>query len=98
MYKFAILSAAVIGLAATPILACDGKGRGGLPPEVKAEVFAEADADGNGALSVTEFEVFKTAIKRERTERKFAKLDADADGQVTQAELDAARQKHGKNH
>ena len=89
MRKFAIFTAAAIGLAATPVLACDGPGPGGPKPEVRAEALSEADSDGNGALSATEFEAFKAALDRARAGQMFARLDAARDGQVTLQELEA---------
>jgi hypothetical protein len=89
MRKLTIFAAAALGLAATPVLACDGPGRGGPPPEVRAQALSEADSDGNGALSATEFEAFKAALDRARAGHMFARLDADGDGQVTVTELEA---------
>jgi hypothetical protein len=95
MRKFAIFTAAAIGLAATPVLACDGRGKGGPSPEVRAEALSEADSDGNGALSATEFQAFKAALDRAHAAKKFAKLDADGDGQVTVTELEAGPPRRG---
>lgn len=91
MHRLAIVTAAALGLAATPVVACDGSGRRGPSAEARAQAFAEADADGNGALNATEFAAYKAALDRARAEHIFAKLDADGDGQVTQAELEDAR-------
>jgi hypothetical protein len=95
MRKFALFTATVIGLVAAPVLACDGRGRGGPSAEVRAQALAEADSDGNGALSETEFEAFKAALDRARAKHMFARLDADGDGQVTDAELEAGRPQRG---
>ena len=79
-----------LAVTAAPALACDGPGNGAKRAEVQAQALAEADRDGNGALSAEEFEGFKAALARARADHMFAKLDADGDGQVTPAELDAA--------
>jgi Ca2+-binding EF-hand superfamily protein len=50
--------------------------------------FAAADADGDGKLSLAEFDAMRRAME---TERMFARLDADADGFVSDAEV-AARE------
>jgi|GEM_PF-1577169 len=55
-----------------------------------AQAFAQADADHNGALSPAEFANFVAALKQMRLQRRFARLDANGDGQVTLAEIQAA--------
>jgi len=47
------------------------------------------DADGNGTLSLDEFETMHTAHIREMTVDRFQGLDADGDGQVTAEEIAA---------
>jgi len=71
----------------------------GDPAEIEAvrdEVFAEADVNGDGSLSVTEFasfhELFRTRLEQER----FTKLDADGSGGVTLEELDAMKPPRGR--
>jgi hypothetical protein len=62
----------------------------------RAQAFAQADADGNGALSPQEFETFKTLMSQLHKRAWFARVDANGDGQVTLDELQAARMnKHG---
>jgi hypothetical protein len=48
--------------------------------------FAAADADADGRLSMAEFDAMRRAME---TERMFARLDADGDGFVTEAEAAA---------
>jgi len=60
----------------------------------RAQAFAQADADGNGALSPQEFETYKTLISQLHKRDWFAKADANGDGQVTMDELQAARMQH----
>src|SRR5262245_1607678 len=70
-------------------------GEGGPTKEqrqaARAAAFAQADADGNGALSPQEFAVFENTMRQNRAQRWFSKLDANGDGQVTGEELQAAR-------
>jgi EF-hand domain pair len=62
----------------------------------RAQAFAQADADGNRALSPQEFETFKTLMSQLRKRDWFARADANHDGQITLDELQAARiGKHG---
>jgi hypothetical protein len=96
MKAFTILACgATLAMLAAPALACDGPGRSARRAEMRAQALAEADTDGNGALSPAEFEDFQAAMRRARASHKFAKLDTDGDGQVTAAELNAPRPPHG---
>ena len=62
----------------------------------RAQAFAQADADGNGALSPQEFETFKTLMSQLHKQDWFGRADANGDGQVTMDELRAAHMgKHG---
>jgi len=55
----------------------------------------EADTDGDGYVSQYEFEVAHTT----RANEKFSRIDANADGMLSEAELTAARDEHraGRN-
>src|SRR5262245_59801599 len=64
----------------------------------RAQVFAQADADGNGALSSQEFETFKTLMSQLHKRDWFAKADANGDGQVTMDELQAVRRHNHDCH
>jgi len=50
---------------------------------------AEFDADGDGSLSLAEFEALHAAMIRETTVDQFQHLDADGDGRITEAEMAA---------
>ena len=52
--------------------------------------FARLDRDGDGEVSVAEFEA--------RGERLFEKLDADGDGEVSREEFRAAHRGHRRGH
>ncbi|CTQ47640.1 EF-hand domain-containing protein [Roseibium aggregatum] len=47
----------------------------------------EFDADGDGTLSLSEFETLHAALARETTVDQFQHLDADGDGKITQTEM-----------
>lgn len=49
----------------------------------------EFDADGNGSLSLDEFETLHSAMIREMMVDRFQYLDADGDGAVTPSEMTA---------
>lgn len=97
MKKFRTTTLALAGLlCALPLTA--NAFRGGDPAEFEAireEVFAEADANGDGALSVTEFETFHELVRARMEANRFAKIDADSSGGITLAELEAARPQRG---
>lgn len=57
----------------------------------RAAAFAQADADGDGALTLAEWKTFHTLMEEKRTERVFAAIDADGSGSVTSAELASFR-------
>ena len=48
---------------------------------------AEFDVDGDGTLSLAEFEALHAAMIRETTVDRFQHLDADGDGRITEAEM-----------
>jgi hypothetical protein len=64
----------------------------------RAAAFAQADVDGDGALSPAEFETFHQLMRARMGQRWFARADTNGDGKVTLAELDAARPAGGCHH
>lgn len=66
---------------------------GSLTPEEAREQLqaklVEYDADGNGTLSIAEFETLHSAMIRETMVDRFQSLDADGDGAVTKDEMSA---------
>ncbi|MGB0747594.1 MAG: EF-hand domain-containing protein [Magnetospiraceae bacterium] len=54
---------------------------------VQAENFTKTDTDKSGGVSLDEFQTYWLAQMRERMVDGFQRLDADGDGQVTQAEF-----------
>ena len=54
-----------------------------------SEGLSNHDADGDGMLSIDEFEAFHSARIREMMVDRFQMLDADGDGEVTEAEMEA---------
>jgi hypothetical protein len=90
--------AAALVLFAAPVLAGPGRpSREQIAADVAA-VFAQADADGDGALTATEFETFQQLMRARMAQHRFARADANGDGKVTLAELQAARPHHGCGH
>ena len=65
---------------------------------VRAQVFAQADADGSGALSAEELATFKTLMRQRVQQDMFGRIDANGDGQVSLEELQAARPPRGGCH
>ena len=57
----------------------------------RATLFAEADTDGNDALSSAEFTTFVQLVEAARAGRHFVCLDNDSDGSVSSEELAAQR-------
>jgi len=53
----------------------------------------EFDANGDGLLSLSEFEALHAAVNRETTVDRFQHLDADGDGQITAKEIAAPSQR-----
>lgn len=66
---------------------------GGLEPgaamKAMQDRLTEFDADGDGMLSLAEFETLHAAMIREKTVDHFQHLDADGDGRVTKEEMTA---------
>ncbi len=61
----------------------------GAAVKVMQDRLAEFDADGDGALSLAEFETLHAAMIREKTVDRFQHLDADGDGRITKDEMTA---------
>ncbi len=71
------------------------------PAEIEAEraaLFVQADADGNGALSLGEFKTFESLMRDKMTEHHFNHLDTNGDGSVSLEELQADRPGPGFGH
>lgn len=91
-------------LSGTPASAfCGGPGFFGASPEdvaaAETAAFTEADANGDGKLTPTEFATFADLMRQKLESLRFAKLDTDGDGLVSKAELDAGRPTgHGGRH
>ena len=96
MKKFRTMALAGL-LAALPVAASAFPG-GGDPAEFQAiqeEVFTQADANGDGVLTVTEFATFHDLMRARMEAAHFARVDADGSGGVTLEELEAAKPPHG---
>lgn len=68
------------------------------PAEFQAtqeEVFAEADANGDGVLSVTEFASFHELMRARMEASRFSTIDTDGSGGISLTELEAAKPPHG---
>jgi len=71
------------------------------PAEIEAEraaLFAQADTDGSGALSVDEFKTFESLVRDKMTERHFTHLDTNGDGAAILEELQADHPGPGPGH
>jgi hypothetical protein len=89
MMKHSLWVAAVMAALVIPAAAwCE-------PPDpaardaARASAFAAADANGDGALSPAEFATFRQLMEQHRADKMFQHLDADGNGTVTLAELQA---------
>lgn len=81
-----LLTAGILMLATAPSFAA-GEAPAAPPPPMNEQAreahFKASDADGDGALNLQEF----TADSAKRAEAAFTRLDANADGKVTQEEM-----------
>ncbi|MBC2776151.1 EF-hand domain-containing protein [Parasphingopyxis marina] len=90
-----VVTAAILAIPSV----AQSHGRGdSAEPMTRAQVesriaahFAEADADGDGAISREEADARHAARRAEREDRNFARLDSNGDGEISVAERDAAR-------
>ncbi len=69
----------------------DADGDGQVTPQEMREgmqaKLTEYDSDGDGTLSITEFETLHSAMIRETMVDRFQHLDADGDGAITSEEM-----------
>lgn len=93
--RVAAVGVGLFGLLAAPALAC---GPGGPPGEElaarRAEFFAQADGNGDGALDMQEFQQFHDLVKEAMVEARFTRLDTNADGTLSAEELQNAPRRH----
>ena len=78
-----------------PMLDADGDGNV-TPQEMREQLQAklsEYDSDGDGTLSIAEFEALHSAMIREKMVDRFQHLDADGDGAITGDEMTAPAKK-----
>ena len=68
----------------------DGKVDAAEMTAYRDKMFAEANSDGKDGITIQEFEPWFWKQHREMMVRAFQRLDADGDGQITKAEVDAA--------
>ena len=80
MKKLLFLSAAILALGATPVLADDHGG-----PKGKGKMFEKHDVDGDGTISKEEF--------LNHAEERFSNIDTDGDGVVSKEEAKAGHEK-----
>ncbi|WP_417475075.1 EF-hand domain-containing protein [Leisingera sp.] len=80
MKTFALTAAALTALAAAPVAALD------LNTGFSVGIGAEADVDGNGTFSMEELQAAYPELDAET----FAAIDANADGEADEEEVQAA--------
>nr|WP_206295795.1 calcium-binding protein [Pseudohalocynthiibacter aestuariivivens] len=85
----------MMGGAMMQMLDVDGDGSV-TPEEMREQMQAkltEYDSDGDGTLSISEFETLHSAMIRETMVDKFQHLDANGDGAITSEEMTAPAKK-----
>jgi hypothetical protein len=91
MHTQRFLVAAAAAALVVPALAWSHPPDGADFQADRAAAFAEADANHDGALTLEEFATFTQLMEQHRAARHFQHADADGNGVVTLAELEAMR-------
>ena len=101
MLRTKLFTAAAVAALAMPALAWSQPADRAQWQADRQAIFAEADANHDGALSADEFATFHQLMRQHFAEKMFQRADANGDGVVTLAELEAAhggRGPHGGGH
>jgi hypothetical protein len=89
------LLAGTLALAAAPAMA---RGFGQAIAADLPALFAQADANGDGKLSLDEYKTFRELVAEKRTEAQFQRLDTAGAGTVTLDQIQAAIASHQGRH
>lgn len=89
------LLAGALALAAMPAL---GRGFGKAVVADLPALFAQADANGDGKLTLDEYKTFRQLVAERRTEAQFQRLDTAGAGAVTLDQIQTAIASHQGRH
>lgn len=89
------IAALTLVIGATAAVAQQDDGRRQAFEQARTTAFAQADADGNGALSPDEFGAFHESMKAQMEQHRFAKMDSNGDGQLSADEVQSGRRGKG---
>ncbi|HEV7734391.1 MAG TPA: hypothetical protein VGR62_19615 [Candidatus Binatia bacterium] len=91
------IGAITLALGATVALARDDAKREAFDA-ARTAAFAQADANGDGALDAAEFAAFHDLMRVQMETLRFSKLDADGNGTLTIEEISADHHHCGGPH
>jgi hypothetical protein len=92
MMKTLLVSATLAVLAAPAFAQTPASPPTSISPDVKVDIFAKADADKSGSLTIAEVKLADATV----TQADFDKADSDKSKSLSKVEFDAwAKGKHG---
>ena len=85
IHRGTLVVVSCVAFSIATAFADSGTPPGGMHGPLEERMFKESDANGDGAISLSEFNIFQA--------RQFKRMDNDGDGKITHEEMEAGHKK-----